>query len=325
MKETASSPLARKNHQNQARTQPPLVLRKHVSLARLSTFRIGRTAALFCNTTSPEQLIRAVTWANENGVPYRILAAGSNVVFPDKELGGLLIRVADGKLTYNGTACIADAGVPLASVIDGAIRRGLRGLETLSGIPGTVGGAVYGNAGAYGHSISEVVDKVEVWDGKARRVVSAAQCRFAYRESIFKQRCWVLLRVFLRFRRGDARKLRRISRDIIEVRKKKYRPGLPCPGSFFKNVLVKNVSRASLARIDRAKIIDGKIPAGYLLEEVGAKGMRVGGIFIAQFHGNLFINKGGATAADVRALASILKRKVNRRFGIRLDEEIRYF
>ena len=258
-------------------------------------------------------------------MPYKIVAAGSNIVFPDTTLKTLLIRVVGGRLFFEGTSCIADAGVSLAEVIERAVRRGFQGLETLSGIPGTIGGAVVGNAGAYGHSVSEVVDRVEVWDGRKHRILSRSECRFAYRESVFKTKRLVLLRVCRRFRRGNARQLRRITREIIAVRSKKYRPGLRCPGSFFKNVLVKDISQASLARIDQRKIIDEKIPAGYLLEEVGAKGMRVGGIVIARFHGNLFINRGGGSARDVRLLARDLKNKVKKKFGIHLEEEIRYF
>jgi UDP-N-acetylmuramate dehydrogenase len=306
-------------------SEPAIYVRKDVPLAPLSTFRIGGRAELFCEVASPEELIAALRWAENNGRPYKILGSGSNVVFPDSRLKGFLIRIADGKLRFKGTACVVDAGVLLGEVIDGAIRRGLRGLETLSGIPGTIGGAVVGNAGAYGHSISEVVDRVEIWDGRRRRFLTRTQCAFEYRESIFKKKPFVLLRAFLRFRRGNARTLRRTSRDIIALREKKYRPGLRCPGSFFKNVLAKTVSKRSLARIDGSKIIDGKIPSGYLLEEVGAKGMRVGGIVVAGFHGNLFINDDKATARDVRSLARILRKRVQQKFGIQLGEEIRYF
>ena len=119
--------------------------------------------------------------------------------------------------------------------------------------------------------------------------------------------------------------LEKISYDIIKTRLKKYKLGLRCPGSFFKNVLVKEVSEKSLKLISQNKIIEGKIPAGYLLEEVGAKGMRVGGIQIADFHGNLFINTGLAKAVDVKKLAKILKNRVKKKFGIVLEEEIRYF
>lgn len=305
--------------------RPQIRLRKNVPLAGLSTFRIGGRATLFCQVAAPVELVKAVDWARRRRMPYKIVAAGSNIVFPDTTLKALLIRVVGGRLFFEGTSCMVDAGVSLAEVIERAVRRGFQGLETLSGIPGTIGGAVVGNAGAYGHSVSEVVDWVEVWDGRKRRILSRSQCVFAYRESVFKMKRLVLLRVGLRFRHGNARRLRRITRKIIAVRSKKYRPGLRCPGSFFKNVLVKDVSQKSLARIDQRKIIDGKIPAGHLLEEVGAKGMRVGGIVIARFHGNLFINRGGGSARDVRLLARDLKNRVRRKFGIHLEEEIRYF
>lgn len=304
---------------------PPVRVRTNVAIAPLSTFRIGARAQYYCEVRTGAELVHAVEWARQMKLPYRLVAGGSNVVFPDTLLRGLLIRIGGGRIAIRGARCEADPGVPLAAVIDRAIRSGLAGLETLSGIPGTIGGAVVGNAGAYGHSISEVVERLEVWDGRKIRRLTREQCRFRYRESVFKEEPLLLLRVFLRFQRGDARKLRKTSRDIIRLRLKKYRPGLRCPGSFFKNVLVKDVSKAALARVDQTKIIEGKIPTGYLLEEAGARGMEHGGIVIASFHGNLFINRGGATAGDVRAMAQRLKRKVRKRFGIELEEEIRYF
>ncbi len=299
--------------------------RTNVPLAPLSTFQIGGRGEFLCSVRTPKEFLAAVLAARFSKSPYHILAGGSNVVFPDDELEGILIRVCGGKSHFEAERCLVDAGVELAELIRQALRRGLQGLETLSGIPGTVGGAIVGNAGAYGHSLSEVVEKVEIFDGRDHRWVTRAQCRFAYRESVFKRKPWLVLRALLKFRRGDPAALKKTSRDIIRLRLKKYRPGLRCPGSFFKNVLVKDVSKRSLALVDRSKIIEGKIPAGYLLEEVGAKGLRVGGIVIADFHGNLFINDGHGTARDVRRLARILKSRVERKFGITLEEEIRYF
>ena len=119
--------------------------------------------------------------------------------------------------------------------------------------------------------------------------------------------------------------MKKISREIIKTREKKYQPGLRCPGSFFKNVLMENISEKSLESIDKKKIIEGKIPAGYLLEEAGAKGMKLGGVRIANFHGNLLINSGRAKAKEVKKMVAILKRKVHKKFGIELEEEVRYF
>lgn len=300
-------------------------LQIHVPTAPLSTFGIGGIAEIFIRVKNPEELVETAKAAAQIGMPYRVFAAGSNIVFRDRKVHGVLIQFLGGKLEFQGTACTVDAGVTLEKVIDKAVAAGLKGLETLSGIPGSVGGAVVGNAGAYGHSISEVVEKVEIWDGKARRWISNPQCHFAYRESVFKQKRWAILRVVLRFTSGKPAELRKISRDIVSLRLKKYKPGLRCPGSFFKNVLVKDVSKSSLCLIDPSKIIEGKIPAGYLLEQVGANGMKRHGIEVAKFHGNLFINRGGGMSEDVRHLAAILKGRVKKKFGIDLEEEVRYF
>ncbi|MGC9602988.1 MAG: UDP-N-acetylmuramate dehydrogenase [Minisyncoccia bacterium] len=304
--------------------------RKNVKLAPLSTFGIGGWAEYFYEAETPDELIETITLAKKLKMPFRVFAGGSNVVFPDGKLKGLLIRFKGGKILVKKNTMIADAGVGLADVIRISMGSGLSGLETLSGIPGTLGGAIVGNAGAYGHSISEIVRRVEIWDpfdtaqGK-RRWLKNPECRFAYRESALKHEHWFVLRAELAFKRGNKTELKKISRDIIGVRERKYKPGLRCPGSFFKNILVKDVSKRSLGLIDKGKIVEGKIPAGYVLEEVGAKGMRLGGIRIADFHGNLLINTGKAKAKDAKKLAKLLKERVKRKFGIKLEEEVRYF
>lgn len=305
-------------------------VQKNRNLAPLSAFRIGGQVRFFCEVKSDKELAEAIQWSKVKKLPYRIIAGGSNVVFPDKKLNCLLIKVKNQKLKIKNNRIIADAGVLLSRVVAAANSRGLAGLETLAGIPGTLGGAIVGNAGAYGHSISEVVQEAESFspitlelDNRIR--LSNKDCQFQYRESIFKKKPYIILRAVLKLKKGDAKKLQKISREIIKMRLKKYKPGLKCPGSFFKNVLVKDISKKSLSLINKGKIIENKIPAGYLLEEVGAKGMRVGGIKIAYFHGNLFINEGDGKTQEVARLAKILKNRIKRKFNIKLEEEIRYF
>lgn len=303
-------------------------MQENVSLAPYSTFGIGGAARYFIEIQKPDGVLAAVAWANERGLPYRVFAGGSNVIFPDEGVAGVLICLRGGSISFDGPGrIVADAGVALADVIAAALSRGLAGLETLSGIPGTIGGAVVGNAGAYGRSISEAVRQVEVFDleRQGAAVLAREACRFTYRHSVFKERPYLVLRAELELLPGDSDALVRRSAEIIALREKKYKPGLKCPGSFFKNVLVRDVGAETLSKIDTSKVIEGKIPAGYLLESVGAKGMREGGIFIADFHGNLFINDGTGTAVDVRRFAATLKARVRERFGIELEEEIRYF
>ncbi|MDP3725120.1 MAG: UDP-N-acetylmuramate dehydrogenase [Nanoarchaeota archaeon] len=306
-----------------------LRIQENVSLAPMSTFGIGGVARYFFEAKKSEELKEAVQWAVKNDISYKIFAGGSNVVFADEGFLGLVIRLIFKKMKVSDSERVieAEAGVWLADLIKKAISKGWAGLETLSGIPGTVGGAVFGNAGAYGQSVSGIVKSVNFFDveGGEAGILSNEECGFKYRHSIFKDKNFSILSVILQFQAGDKKDLKAKSEEIVKTREKKYKPGLRCPGSFFKNVLVKDVSKKSLALVDKAKIIDGKIPAGWLLEQVGAKGLREGGIYIADFHGNLFVNDGTGTARDVKALARILKKKVFDKFGIQLEEEVRYF
>ncbi|OGG14524.1 UDP-N-acetylenolpyruvoylglucosamine reductase [Candidatus Gottesmanbacteria bacterium RIFCSPHIGHO2_01_FULL_39_10] len=300
-------------------------VQNNIALAPLSTFQIGGVVREYIQVESPEGLVEIVEWANEENKPFRVFAGGSNVVFPDEGVQDLVVQVKGGKYAGNMRELVVDAGVDLVQVVSYSIGQGWKGLESLSGIPGTVGGAIVGNAGAYGHSISEVVEKVEVLDGDKRCFINKEECSFSYRESVFKQKSYLILRVVLKFELGNREELEKTSKEIIKKREVKYHPGIKCPGSFFKNIIASDLNEEQLRNIEKNKIVYGKIPAGYLLEEVGVKGMRVGGIEIADYHGNLFINKGNGTASQVKKLAAILKDKVREKFGIELEEEIRYF
>lgn len=302
-----------------------LDIQSNIDLASLSTFAIGGKAKYYIRVSNEDNLISAINWAKTKNIPYKIFAGGSNVVFPDEGLDCLVIQLIGGDIEIRDNMILSDAGVLLMDVISKTILQGLSSLESLSGIPGTIGGAIVGNAGAYGHEIGEIVETVEVLDGSKKVILSKNECEFDYRESLFKKKPFILLRSKLKLNKGDKDKLEKYCQEIIHLREKKYKPGLKCPGSFFKNILEKDLSTRELNKINRNKIIYGKLPAGYLLEEVGAKGMRVGDIEIADFHGNLFINRGNGKASDVKQLAFILKKRVLGRFGITLEEEIRYF
>ena len=228
-------------------------LKRNIRLAALATFKIGWRVKFFCEIKNDKELLEAIQLAKKLKIPYKIIAGGSNVVFPDNLLNCLLIKIKSNSLKVSGNKIIADAGVNLMKVIQSAIQRGLLGLETLSGIPGTLGGAIIGNAGAYGHSISEVIEKVEILDGKKKRWLNNKDCDFYYRESIFKKKPYIVLRAVLKFEKGNAEELKKSSRDIIKIRFKKYKPGLRCPGSFFKNVLVKEVSKKSLIYLSQSR------------------------------------------------------------------------
>lgn len=301
-----------------------MVIQEQVPLAPFTTFQIGGAAHQLVTVQSTKELLAAYRYAQDAHIPWHMLAGGSNVIFPDEGMQGLIIRLAGGESRINEQRISAEAGVPLMQIIQIAIKQGLVGLEALSGIPGTIGGAVVGNAGAYGHSIAEVIEMVQVFDGKTTQEFSREQCRFTYRHSIFKEKPLIVLGATLRLHPGNRDTLAAQSVEIIKKREAKYPPGVKTAGSFFKNLLASSLSETQMEKIDRSKIIEGKIPTGYLLDTVGARGMRVGDIQVSDAHGNLLVNTGAGTAKDVKELARQLKEKVKAHFDILLEEEVRY-
>ncbi len=300
-------------------------IKKNISLKKYSTLGIGGIAELFFLAKKPEDIISAVLWAKKKKVPVKIFAGGSNVFFEKKKVEGLLICARGGKILKKERGYIVDSGVSLDLVIKKSLRDGYTGLESLTAIPGTIGGAIYGNAGAYGHSISEVVKRVQIFNGKRTLWVSGAASKFGYRNSIFKRRSLYILRVEILLKKDKNDAAADVSKKIRAIRNKKYPPTLKCPGSFFKNIFVKDISHKAKKIIDSSKIVEGKIPAGYLLESVGAKGMVVGGMRVMDYHGNLFVNQKNATTYDVNKITTTLKKRVKRRFDIDLEEEVMRF
>jgi hypothetical protein len=185
-----------------------------------------------------------------------------------------------------------------------------------------VGAAIYGNAGAYAHSISERVREVRAYDGRELRVFSNAECRFRYRDSVFKRRKdAIIFSVVLEMLPGDHEELRRTAGDILQTRSEKFPPTMKCAGSIFKNLLFDALPEPARAG---APVREGKVPAAWFLEQVGAKGLSRGAIRVADYHANLVYNTGGGSAADLRAVIQELKGRVGRRFGFTLEEEVQY-
>jgi UDP-N-acetylmuramate dehydrogenase len=195
----------------------------------------------------------------------------------------------------------------------------------MTGIPGWVGGAVYGNAGAYGHSIQERVSSVRYLERGHVHEISNAACEFAYRESRFKRRKdWVILSVTLRLESADSEELRATADGILKIRNEKYPPTMRCAGSIFKNLLWRDLPEAVRVQLPAAVVREGKVPSAYFLEQAGAKGLRQGRVCVADYHANLIYNEGGGTAREVGELIAELKRLVRDRFGLDLEEEVQF-
>jgi UDP-N-acetylmuramate dehydrogenase len=254
-----------------------------------------------------------------------VIGGGTNLIASDRGYRGLVLRFRGEALGAERNRVTAGAGAELQHLVDFTIDRGLKGLETLAGIPGWTGAAIYGNAGAYGHSISERVACVRFFDGHQVRAFSNAECQFAYRESIFKRhKDWIIFAAELELEPAGRDELRRTADGILKVRNEKFPVTMQCAGSIFKNLLLRDLPAAVAAQVPAAVVREGKVPAAWFLEQVGAKGMHRGGIHVADYHANLIYNAGGGTAADLCSLIERLKALVRARFGFDLEEEVQY-
>jgi UDP-N-acetylmuramate dehydrogenase len=304
---------------------PNLTISTATPLSRYTRFGIGGPADLYAETDSVEAFVAAMEAARASEMPTVVIGGGTNLIVSDTGFRGLVLRYrADRLLAANGRV-VAQAGAVLQDLVDFAIANGLRGLETLAGIPGSVGAAVYGNAGAYGHSISERVLRVQFYDGAQVRAFGNRECEFQYRESVFKRhKEWIIFSTELLLEKAGTGELRRVADDILKVRNAKFPVTMKCAGSIFKNLLRDELAAEVASAVPDNVVREGKIPAAWFLEQVGAKGLVRGDIHVADYHANLIYNAGGGTAADLCAVIRELKSRVQERFGLELEEEVQY-
>lgn len=296
-----------------------------VPLSSITRFAIGGPARILADASSEEALIAACAAIRDADQPHALIGGGSNLVADDRGFRGVVLRYTARKIQIDGPVVRVAAGAVLQDLVDATIAAGLAGLHTMTGIPGWVGGAIYGNAGAYGHSIHEFVEAVRFFDGTSVQTIDNAACEFHYRESVFKRRKdWIVLETTLRLPPGNAAELRATAEGILRVRNEKYPPSMHCAGSIFKNLILAELPQAVRAQIPERVIREGKVPSAYFLELAGAKGMVRGGVQVADYHANLIYNAEGGTAQQVRELITALKRRVQDRCGLLLEEEVQY-
>jgi UDP-N-acetylmuramate dehydrogenase len=308
---------------------PGVSVRAEEPLSRHTRFGLGGSAALLCDASTEAACIEAFRIIHSSGAPHMIMGGGTNLVVSDDGVRGVILRYTGARLDRrnegNDMRLRVESGAVLQDVVDASIRFGLKGLETMTGIPGFVGGALYGNAGAYGRSIQELVECVHATDGNGITAFRNEDCRFRYRSSIFKDRKkWIILSTEMCFTPGDAAALAEKAAGIRAIRDAKYPPDMKCAGSIFKNLLFAELPSAVQAQVPPALVREGKVPSAWFLEQAGVKGLRRGDVQVATYHANLVYNDGAGTAADLVWVIEELKRRVYQRFGFELEEEVQY-
>ena len=304
---------------------PNLTVLRDCPLSAYTRFAIGGPAAVLCDTSHADTFVRALHIAKQMALPRMVIGGGTNLVVSDAGYDGIVLRFTGAQIERNGLTLIVDAGAILQDVVDYSTALGLKGLETLTGIPGYLGGALYGNAGAYGHSMQEIVRRVRFTDGLKVKDFENAACEFHYRESIFKdEKNWIILSAELQLREGNPSELQKIATEIRTIRDAKYPPSMKCAGSIFKNLFYGELPASVQAQIPAPVVREGKVPSAWFLEQVGAKGMQRGDIKVATYHANLIYNDGAGTAADLVVIIEELKKRVRERFGFELEEEVQF-
>lgn len=311
-----------------------LHIQENMPLALYSVFKIGGPARFFAVVKTKDELIEALQFAKEKNQPFFMLGAGSNILVSDNGFNGLGIKNELNAILVDEDARTirADAGVSMPRLVAEAAKKSIAGFEWGIGIPGSIGGSVRGNAGAFGKEIKDVLVTTEVYDSETGTVeqFSNSACVFGYRDSVFKHASnLVILSAEFRGVAGDKEEIQKKIREISETRLKTQDIGAKCAGCVFKNPewrqTAKNKEQMVREFSDLAQFQDREtIPAGYLIERAGLKGKRIGNAEVSQAHANYIINEGGATADEVTRLITLIKESVRQTYGILLEEEIQF-
>ncbi|MGD9549014.1 MAG: UDP-N-acetylmuramate dehydrogenase [Candidatus Krumholzibacteriia bacterium] len=286
-------------------------VRRGTPLEGLTTLRVGGPADLVCSIRTPEAALRFQALAAEARIPAYVLGAGSNVLAADPGYRGVILRVETADFAAAGDVVTAGAGLGFDDLIVRSLDAGLVGLEFASGIPGTLGGALVGNAGCYGHEIGEfLLDAVVLRPDGRLETVGPEAFGFRYRETDLRETGAMVLGARFKLRRGDVHEAGRLRQEKLADRRRKHPVDTPSAGSWFRN-------------LPPAGPGGRRRPAGELLERAGAKDMCEGPARVFPLHANIIINAGGATSAQISRLADRMRAAVRERFAVDLQEEVR--
>lgn len=300
-------------------------------MAKRTSFRVGGPAKLHLTAPTSDALVSAVSAALDLDIPFYVYGGGSNLLVSDDGYEGVMIQAANRGLNFEENTVHAESGAITGMVARTSVDQGLTGFEWAIGVPGTIGGAVYGNAGCYGGEMKDAVETVEVYDYNLnlRKSFSNGECEFGYRESMFKHRPYLILSCVLKLEETpDIAKGKARMDEIMRMRKEKQPLESSSAGCAFKNFEFDDEGQLDILKrsveIPESMIKNKTLSAGWLIDQAGMTGQSVGDAEVSAKHGNFFLNKGKATASEVLALISRVKMKVRDEFGIELQEEVQY-
>lgn len=303
-------------------------------LAKHTTFKIGGPADVFVTISDTQKCIEALQFLDGEGVPYVIFGGGSNMLVKDEGFKGVVVKIAAQHAEVNNETIIADAGCITVALAQLSMQHSLTGFEWGVGVPGTIGGAVRGNAGAMGGETKDAVEKIEVYRNGEVIELTKQECEFGYRSSVIKHSSDIVLRVWLSLAKTEDKNGMKKAIEYLQYRNKTQPQGYASTGCIFTNVDLTTGERgeknkqALLAHFDEKDekvqqfLKVGKISAGWLVEKAGMKGAQVGQAKVSETHGNFVVNLGGASATDVLTLIELIKKEVYTTCSIDIEEEI---
>lgn len=296
------------------------------NLKELTTFKVGGFAKYFLESSDINELQDCIKYCSDNTIEFLVLGWGSNVLISDNGFDGLIIKIKNNDIKLENNIFNVGAGVMLNNFLKFSLDKGYVGAEFLAGIPGTIGGAIYGNAGVYNTNVCDIVESVLCVTINGEIIeIEKQDCGFDYRNSVFKKNKYIIYSAKIFLKLGDVN----ISKELIEKqiaeRNSKQPLEYPSAGSFFKNVKLNDEVKNNLKSLDISVFEkSGIIPAGFLIERAELKGLRVGGASVSEKHANFLINYKDATASDIYNLSKKIQEIIFEKYKINLEPEVQF-
>jgi UDP-N-acetylmuramate dehydrogenase len=304
-------------------------LQQNEPLAPHTTFHVGGMAKWFVSVRNVAEVSQAIAFAKKERIPWFVLGGGTNTLVSDAGFQGLVIQMTNRDVLVQGERVTCGAGALSVSVARAAVKASLTGLEWAVSLPGTVGGAVRGNAGCFGGEIKDALEQAAVLTSEGLKILSNKDLGFSYRDSVLKKRLWVVVEAVFRLQKGDRALIKQKMDFVLNKRKTTQPISTGSCGCVFKNVLFEAEAdivklRGRVKNIPEVFLQNKSIGAGWLIDQLGLKGTKIGGVQISEEHGNFILNTKNGTADQVIQLIALIKTRVRNELGVQLQEEIEY-